>query len=151
MKHFPYIQNLSTETPLPPPNPPTIYADLKNLPQKLPVSLVSGGMNRLLSFILAVITYEKGVVLIDEVENGIFYDQFTRLWETLIGLARQHDTQLFVTTHSLECLKAAVPLMKEAPGDFCLLRTDKKNMQSHIQIFDGAKIEAALNSGGEVR
>jgi hypothetical protein len=147
-KHFPYVRNLSTEIIL---GANAVYADVPSLSRKINVVLVSAGMNRLLTFILAVVTFAKGVVLIDEIENGIFHDQLGRVWDTLVSLAIQHDTQLFISTHSDECLKAAVPVIKENPNDFCLLRTDKKNAQSDVQIFSGTKLEAALEKGGEVR
>jgi hypothetical protein len=150
--HFDYVENLSTETLLPY-GQGVIYADLPHLLKKIPVSLVSAGMNRLLSFILAVVTFGEGVVLIDEVENGIFYNQFLHLWETLVNLVHQHHTQLFVTTHSLECLRASVPLIKENPDDFCLLRADRKgrDKQPQIQKFDGTQFGAALDNYAEIR
>jgi AAA15 family ATPase/GTPase len=147
-KHFPYIQNLSTEIIL---GANAVYADVPYLSKKINVVLISGGMNRLLSFVLAVVTLAKGVVLIDEIENGIFHDQLGRVWDTLVSLALQHDTQLFVSTHSYECLRAAVPVIKKNSSDFCFLRTEKKNAQSDIAIFSGSEFGAALEKGGEVR
>jgi energy-coupling factor transporter ATP-binding protein EcfA2 len=147
-KHFPYVRNLSTEIIL---GAYAIYADVPYLSKKINVVLISGGMNRLLSFILAVVTLAKGVVLIDELENGIFHDQLGRVWDTLVSLAIQHDTQLFVSTHSYECLRAAVPVIKKNSSDFCFLRTEKKNAQANIRIFSGSELEAALEKGGEVR
>jgi len=147
-KHFPYVRDLSTEIIL---GINAIYADVPYLSKKINVVLISGGMNRLLSFILAVVTLGKGVVLIDEIENGIFHDQLGRVWDTLVNLAIRHDTQLFVSTHSYECLKAAVPVIKKNPNDFCFLRAEKKNAQSSIRIFGGSEFGAALEKGGEIR
>jgi hypothetical protein len=147
-KHFRFVLDLSTEIIL---GANAIYADVRYLSQKINVALVSGGMNRLLTFILATVTFEKGVVLIDELENGIFHDQLEQVWDTLVSLAIHHDTQLFVSTHSDECLRAAVPVIKKNSSEFCLLRTEKKNAQSDVQVFNGAQLQGALEKGGEVR
>ena len=148
-RHFPFIRQVTSETPAP--GIGTIYADIENLPRKIPLSLLSGGISRLFALILSIIAYQKGVVLIDEIENGIFYEQYPLLWRTLIDLARHHDTQLFISTHSAECLKAAVPVVKENSSEFCLLRVNKKNAKSDVEKFFGPQLYAALEKGGEIR
>ena len=70
-RHFPFIGQVTSET-VAPGFPATVYADIPNLPRKVPLSLVSGGISRLFTIMLAIVAYKGGVVLIDEIENGIF-------------------------------------------------------------------------------
>lgn len=149
-RHFPFIRNITPET-VTPGIPATLYADLSNLPRKIPLSLVSGGISRLFTLMLAIVAFKGGVVLIDELENGIFYDQYGAVWKTMTDLAKHNDTQLFVSTHSKECLKEAMPVIAENPDDFSLLRIRREKEQSTMEVFGGAQVEAALEKNGEVR
>jgi len=90
-KHFSLISDVTSETPLP--GLSMLYADIPSLPQKIALSLVSAGISRLFTMILAVVQYKRGAVLIDEIENGIYFEQYPQIWETLIDLAKHHDTQ----------------------------------------------------------
>jgi hypothetical protein len=69
----------------------------------------------------------------------------------LTDLAKHHDTQLFISSHSRECLQEAIPVISEAPEDFTLLRVRRDKAQSTVQYFGGEQLEAALEKNGEVR
>jgi hypothetical protein len=148
-RHFPFIRDVTSETTVQ--GLGTVYADVPHLPRKIPLSLVSGGISRLFTLMLAIVTFRGGVVLIDEVENGIFHDQHELIWRTLTDLAEHHNTQLFVSTHSQECLRAALPTVKERTDNFTLLRVRRENGHSVIDPFAGEQLESALDKGGEVR
>lgn len=148
-RHFPFIRDVTSETTVQ--GLGTVYADLPHLPRKIPLSLVSGGISRLFTLMLAIVTFRGGVVLIDEVENGMFHDQDELIWKTLADLADHHNTQLFITTHSQECLKASLPTVRERRSDFALLRVHRENGQSVVEAFSGDQMESALAKDGEVR
>jgi hypothetical protein len=150
-RHFPFIHGLSSES-LMPGMPATLYADLPNLTRRIPISLVSGGISRLLTMVLSIMAYAGGVVLIDEVENGIFHDLHVPLWKTLLDLAKHYDTQLFVSTHSQECLRGAAQAIASDSENFTLLRTriDSEGKAS-VEVFGGEQAEAAIEKNGEVR
>jgi AAA15 family ATPase/GTPase len=101
--------------------------------------------------VLVTVSFSRGVVLVDEIENGIFHDQHQLLWRTLSDLARKHDTQLFVSTHSKESLKESAPVIKDTPSDFSLIRVRREKGQSSIEVFGGEQMEAAIEKNGEVR
>jgi hypothetical protein len=147
--HFPFISNVTSETPAP--GIGALYADLKSVPRKIPLSLVSGGISRLFTMMLSIVAYEKGVVLIDEIENGIFHEEYPRMWETLLDLAERHDTQLFITTHGLECLRGLLPSIRQNEKEILLLRIEKENGSSKITRIEGKLIEAAIEQGFDVR
>ncbi len=148
-RHFPFISDVTSETPTP--GMATVYADLPSLPRKIPLSLVSGGISRLFTMILAVVQYKRGVVLVDEIETGIYFEQFPLIFETLVDIANHHDTQLFFTTHSLECLRGLLPSIKANEEDFLLLRVEKENGSSKITPIESKFIEAAIEQGFDVR
>lgn len=147
--HFPFISEITPETPIQ--GMGTLYADLKSLPRKIPLSLVSGGISRLFTTMLSILQYEGGVVLIDEIENGIFHKQYPLIWKTLLDLAKHHDTQLFISTHSLECLRGLLPSIKDNEKEILLLRLDRENGSSKITTIGSKFIEAAIEQGFDVR
>jgi AAA15 family ATPase/GTPase len=65
------------------------------------------GIGRLLSIILAIANAKGGTILIDEIENGLHYSVLSNVWKAIADAARRADVQIFATTHSLECIRAA--------------------------------------------
>ncbi len=92
---------------------PLIYANI-GLSQLVPLSHLGDGMNRVASLILAMSEVPKGVIFIDEIENGIHYTVQKDVWRAIGEVARKHDIQVFATTHSLEMIRAAYEAFAEA-------------------------------------
>lgn len=147
-KQFPFIEDLGVEyhggTAM-------VHAKLRTAHEKVPLPLVSDGINKMLSILLAVHHFSRGIVLIDEMENGLYFDLMGRAFAAILDAARESSTQLFVTTHSLEHLRALLPVVQEHPDDFRLLRTTKDNGASAVDCFDGRHFAAALEEDLEIR
>src|ERR1700758_305841 len=80
-----------------------IHGDI-GLPQLVPIPFMGEGIRRVLSIVLAIANAPGGVVLIDEVENGLHYSVMRDVWKAIAVAARQMDVQVFATTHSWECI-----------------------------------------------
>jgi energy-coupling factor transporter ATP-binding protein EcfA2 len=132
---------------------PSIYASIRYLKEKLPVSLLSAGITKFIVLLAAVLIRGRGVVLIDEIENGLFYKTLGPLWKYLLKIAINNDTQVFVTTHSQECVRALVPAMQGHEDDFALLRSERAEDSSDatVTLLQGKFLEAAIEQGVEVR
>ncbi len=81
-------------------------AKLSSHPQPVALRSLGDGVNRLFGIALSLAYASGGVLLIDEVENGIHFTAQERLWALLFRLANQLDTQVFATTHSWDCIEA---------------------------------------------
>ena len=59
------------------------------------------------SIICALFSCENGYLFLDEIENGIHYTQFDKLWRLILEISPEQNVQVFATTHSKEkeCLK----------------------------------------------
>lgn len=132
-----------------------IYAEIEGLDRKIPIKMAGDGTARLLSMILSIADAENGVVLIDEIENGLHYSVMEKVWTTIALAAKQHNCQLFVTTHSYECLKSALLGIAQADmeDDFMYARLDYSQKTKKIvpKIFDHELLKYALNNNMEVR
>lgn len=127
---------------------PVIYATLTS-GEQLPLANVSGGVNRILSFMLAIAARKRTVICIDEIEDGIFHRHQPDIWKSLTTMARKQEAQLFVTTHNEEWLEAVF-----ADGnvdDVALWRLERTNEGPKLRQFAGKQITAAIRSSGEVR
>ena len=150
-RHFPFIRSITSEASLGIAGATTVFADIETLPRKIPLSMVSSGISKLFTLMLAIVQFKGGVVLIDELENGLYYDQYPLVWKTLFDLATHNKTQLFISTHSLECLKEMLPVMEANENEFRLLRLHKDNGESSIEQIKGKFLESALEQNFEVR
>jgi hypothetical protein len=130
---------------------PAIYADVSSLKEKIPLSLISSGINKFVSILAAIMTRGGGVLLIDEIENGIYYESFPSIWKVILDLARTYQTQIFASTHSLECIRALLPSIKNNEQDVMLLRAERQNGASGVTPITGEFFEAALEQNFEVR
>jgi hypothetical protein len=136
---------------LSPSGSPGLYAGLRYLKEKLPIGYLSAGISRFIAMLSAVLIRGEGVVLIDEIENGISYKIFQPLWKYLLRFAIDNNTQIFASTHSLECVRALLPAMQGHEDDFTLLRAERTNGSSSITLVPGRFLESAIDQGVEVR
>jgi hypothetical protein len=149
-REFPYIQDLSVEIDA---GTPMIYATIgrPSIKQKLPLTLISGGINKFVSLLLAIATNSGGVVYVDEIENGFYYDRLSTIWSSLFNFCKQYDVQLIATTHSLECLRALAGLLQQSENDFRLLRSERQDGQCNIRLFSGKELRSAIEQDFEIR
>jgi energy-coupling factor transporter ATP-binding protein EcfA2 len=143
--------SLESLTVLAPGQVPSIYASIRYLREKLPLSLMSAGINRFVMLLAAILIRGRGVLLIDEIENGLFYKTLPSLWKYMLKFAIDNDTQIFASTHSLECVRALIPTMQGVEDQFTLLRSERTNGSSRIALIQGKFLEAAIEQGVEVR
>lgn len=129
-----------------------MYADV-GMGRKIPMALLGGGMNRLLSIILAIATVKNGIVLIDEVDAGIHYSHMPKVWEGISRAAREFNCQIFATTHSYECLQAAYNGIAQADmaHEFRYIRLERNQQEIVAQTYTHDLLGAALSRGWEVR
>jgi hypothetical protein len=148
-KQFPEIKDISSEVPQP--GLGSLYATVAHRSRSLPVSLVSSGINKFISLLIAIRTYRNGVILIDEVENGVYFQMFPALWESLHKFAVQNKTQLFLSTHSWECLEAAAHVVDKHKKDLALIQVVQQKGVSIARVAKGDKAAGAIEADIEVR
>jgi AAA15 family ATPase/GTPase len=110
------------------------------------------GMRRVLSLVLAIANAPGGVVLIDEIENGLHYSVQADVWKAIARAARDADVQVFATTHSWECIEAAHRAFKEAgPYELRYYRLDRRGSDIGVKSFDERMLDTVEKSDLEVR
>lgn len=129
-----------------------IHGDVQ-IGRPVPLIFMGDGISRLASFVLAMGQAKDGVVLIDEVENGIHYSVLKDVWTAIGQAAREFNVQIFATTHSWECIVAAHRAFAEGDGyDFKYHRLDRAKDETIRAIsYDQETLEASIDIGMEIR
>jgi predicted ATPase len=147
-KEFPYIQRISIQVVS---GVPTLHASVSFSQMQIPLGLLSGGINKLTGILLAVALKPHGIVLIDEIENGLHYDHLRTIWSSLLAICKKQNTQIFASTHSQECLNAALDTIRGNEDDFALIRTERVDGRCTAQAFGGRQFQNAIQQNIEVR
>lgn len=133
-----------------------IYAELAGLPEFIPSTQLGQAFTRILHIYCEVMIEKAGVLLADEIENGIYFGNLTPFWSALLDLIQEQKAQLFTTTHSFECLVAAhraACARVDAGGsyDLNIIRLDRMNWGIKATEFGREEMEAAIVNGWEMR
>ncbi|MBN1684737.1 MAG: AAA family ATPase [Gammaproteobacteria bacterium] len=128
-----------------------IYGDI-GLDQMLPLSLMGDGMIRLVSILLRIADASGGIVLIDEIENGIHHSILDDVWRAIGKAANIFNTQVFATTHSYDCILAAHHAYEKSENyDFRLHRLDRINEKIDVVTYNQETLTNAIKADFEVR
>jgi AAA15 family ATPase/GTPase len=129
-----------------------IYGDIGE-GHLVPVSLMGEGMVRMLSIATAMANNKAGIVLIDEIENGLHYSVLPSLWKMIFNTAHALNIQVFAATHSDECLHAASQIAQSQTDqkDLRLFRLDLRNGETYVTDYTADELSAAIGSDQEVR
>jgi AAA15 family ATPase/GTPase len=131
----------------------TVKLKLKNQQDLIPLSSMGDGMNRILTLAMALVSTEKGVLLVDEIETGLHYEAQLDMWRLVLKTAQDLDVQVFATTHSWDCIAAFKEALQELEDQSVakLFRLDSKYGKLRAVEYDAEEIRIAVNQGVEVR
>lgn len=126
---------------------------LKGNKSILPLKGMGDGINRMLSVILAAVNAGGGCLLIDEFENGLHYTVQEKMWEILFKLSHQLNIQVFVTTHSNDCIVGFEEILSENMNEITgkLFRLEKKGGKIKNVSFTSKELEIATKEEIETR
>ncbi len=127
---------------------PMIWGDV-GLSELIPLSVMGEGMTRIARLVLAISSVPGGLVLVDEIENGLHHTLLPKVWQVIDTAARQFNAQVFATTHSLECIGAAQGLLES--DSFRLHRLEATDSAVRCVTYYPDVIGAAMLHGLEVR
>ena len=127
---------------------PMIWGDI-GLPELIPLSVMGEGMTRIAQLVLAISATPNGVVVVDEIENGLHHSVLPKVWQAVDTTAKQFNTQVFATTHSFECAEAA----HEALGadGFLLHRLEANGTENRCVTYESEAISATFKHDMDFR
>lgn len=79
-----------------------------NTGEKQDIRSYGEGVQRIYSLILSFVTNKDGIIVIDELEVGLHYSMLVDFTKFIQELSEEFNVQVFITTHSRECIEAFV-------------------------------------------
>ena len=122
-----------------------IYVGFEGMAQMLSLSMMGDGLRRYLNIVAAAANPHINILLIDEIDNGLHYAVYKKLWQSLFALASATGKQIFVSTHSKETLYYLNDMLQETPAYkpdmrlYTLERTVKKGLQAYMLTHEGLR------------
>lgn len=131
---------------------PMLHADI-GWQRLTPIAYLGDGVVRLARLALRMLEARGGILLVDEIENGLHHSVLHEVWKALGETARRAEVQLFATTHSWECAEAAHLAFSEDPEyDFSLQRLERApDGGIRAVAYDREALAGAIEAGLEVR
>ena len=122
-----------------------IFIGFEGMSELLPISMTGDGLRRYLSIVASSANTTNNIILIDEIDNGLHYSAYKKLWESIFALATETNKQVFITTHSEETLRHLYQMLEENPQYqeafrlYTIEQTVNKNHQAYKYTYDEFK------------
>jgi AAA15 family ATPase/GTPase len=105
---------------------------------------------------MLLLALHKGkLVLIDEVDAGIYHNRFKQFWKIILEIAKKDNTQIIATTHNDECIKYFTEELKDLGESFQkdsrVVQLKKVNDVTKIRSYEYDSFNLALIDGLEIR
>ncbi|MEJ7685064.1 MAG: AAA family ATPase [Segetibacter sp.] len=133
-----------------------VYVDI-GAKEMMPSNLMGDGFLKYLSTIVNLHEVKDGLLLIDELDNGLHFTALKNLWKVLLPTAAKYKTQLFITTHSKEAIFYLKELLEEDEfkiyQEYARGYTISKLSSSVVKAYkyDFDSLEYAMENDVEIR
>ena len=130
-----------------------ILLRLKNENEPIPLGSMGDGMRRIMAIAASLVSVEKGTLLVDEIDTGLYHGALTDMWRLVLETSSKQNAQVFATTHSWDCVKA----FQQALYGFAdqsigrLIRLEKSNTKVGAVLYSANELDIAIEQGIEVR
>lgn len=132
-----------------------LFIRLSRQSNAIPLKYAGDGLSRFLCIACAVMIYSNGLILIDEIENGLHYSVYNKLNHILSKIAQLNNTQVIATTHSYDFISSSLRSIKKNNSEkiFSLHRLDNSDQNGMIKdnYFDYEMAEYAVQTSLEIR
>ncbi|NLF06836.1 MAG: AAA family ATPase [Pirellulaceae bacterium] len=96
--------------------------------------------------------HPAGVLLVDELENGVHFSILPKLWKFIFQASRLNNVQVFATTHSWDCVEAFQTVAaEERDVEGALIRLEKSGDYNKAVTFSEEELAIVARDQIEVR
>jgi len=131
----------------------TVYIDIESKDKSVPINIMGDGIIKIVSLLTVIRLSEKGIVLIDEIENGLYFKSLESLWKAVLKACRLYNVQVIATTHSYECLSALSDIYSKEKTNESIyyIRLDKIANEHSAVYYTADELKAAIDDNMEIR
>ncbi|CAB5494567.1 AAA family ATPase [Bathymodiolus thermophilus thioautotrophic gill symbiont] len=103
----------------------------------LELTELGDGTQHLISIITLLFQCKEGYLFIDEMDNGIHYQQLDNVWQIILNISKKLKVQVFATTHSKECLESYARAAEQLQDkDIALIELGKSDGKLKNIVFN---------------
>ena len=130
-----------------------ILLRLKDEYEPIPLGSMGDGMRRILAIAASLVSVEKGTLLVDEIDTGLYHGALVDMWRLVLETSSKQNAQVFATTHSWDCVKAFQQALDEYndPEIGRLIRIEKSATRIKTVPYSANELDIAVEQGIEVR
>ena len=132
-----------------------VYIGIDGISEMLPSRMTGDGLRRYLHIVASTANPMVNVIMIDEIDNGLHYSAYKKLWGAIFALTKNTNKQVFVTTHSKETLCRLNEMLEEHPEYqqevrlYTIAKTLNKGHQAYKYSYEG--LSGACENNVELR
>jgi AAA15 family ATPase/GTPase len=130
-----------------------VYIDI-GAERLIPINVMGDGMRKILALLAAIAAMKNGVLLIDEIENGLHYSSLSVAWKALFSACKEYNVQIITTAHSYECVEAfskSYATIDPEGDDIRLFRINKDGENHKAFSYNAKVLKAGIEKEFEVR
>jgi len=125
---------------------------LENESELKPISTFGDGMKKLFEAALVLAHSSGGILLLDEIENGLHHTVFPQFWKYIFEAAYKMQVTVFATTHSYDATAAFSKVaLEDQLAIGVLTRLDRRKNGIVPVHFTERQAYLAIEEGLEVR
>ena len=125
------------------------------LKEFIPINFLGDGFRKVLAIIIAVYQTQGGILLIDELDNGLHFSVLSPFWKMFFKMVNTFNVQVFATTHNLELLETLKQTLEDRADYRDQVLCYSLNRYSKDEItayrYDFENLEYAINHEIEMR
>lgn len=132
--------------------PRRIALQVEGTRRLVPIANMGDGTNRVFALALALVSARGGLLLIDEVENGLHHSVQQEVWSTIFALSAELDVQVIAATHSLDAVEGFQHAANRSREEGMLYRLERDpNGDVYAERYSERDVAIATDQQVEVR
>jgi len=126
-------------------------ARCQSISRPVPLRSLGDGVNRLFGIVVSMGNAAGGLLLIDEIENGMHHSVQLDVWRAIFRLSRRLDVQVFATSHSWDSVESFQKAASEDPEEGVLIRLSRMGDSLVPTVFHEDELAIVTRDHIEVR
>ena len=129
-----------------------ILARLTTDSDRIPLQRLGDGAVHLFAIALALANCRDGILLLDEIENGVHHTLHPQMWSLILQAAQELNVQVVATTHSLDCIHGfAKATTDQSADDVVGLRLEKAGEAERLIAYDARRLHLLYEQDRDMR
>lgn len=121
--------------------------------KRLMLEDLGSGMERVFNYFIAIFSSRNSLVCIDEIETSLHHTLLLKFWKSIKNLNEEFNIQTFATTHSKECIDAAINAFGDKKEDLKIYALYRNKGDKHVDVvaYSGDDLDVITDLNMEIR